>query len=64
MAEKLKKKWRRPQLTVLVRGEPAEQVLQGCKTFGEGPSSGLAECEGDMPPEESGCIGCSTGGPS
>ena len=34
------KKWEKPQLIVLVRGEPGESVLQGCKTAsGSGANS-------------------------
>jgi hypothetical protein len=29
-----KKKWVKPELTVLVRNKPEEQVLSGCKTLG------------------------------
>jgi hypothetical protein len=29
-----KKEWVKPELTVLVRNEPEEQVLMGCKTMG------------------------------
>lgn len=33
----LKKKWKRPQLVVIVRGESAEQVLSLCKVWNHGP---------------------------
>jgi hypothetical protein len=28
----MRKKWQKPKLIVLVRGEPGERVLNGCKT--------------------------------
>ena len=39
--QKKEKKWVRPMLTVLVRDEPRERILQGCKT-GVGPGSDVA----------------------
>jgi len=41
MAENEKKKWIKPELNILVRGESEEAVLEGCKghgsLWGEGP---------------------------
>lgn len=40
-----KKKWIAPQLLVLMRGEPGESVLSGCKSGIEmGPGSQYTRC--------------------
>lgn len=36
-----KKKWEKPELTVLVRHKPEEAVLSGCKTYSNGAASGV-----------------------
>ncbi len=35
-----KKMWQRPEMTVLVRSNPEEAVLSGCKSAGLEPTSG------------------------
>ena len=45
-----KKIWQRPEMTVLVRSNPEEAVLNGCKTsLAAGPDApaGLAQCRPD-----------------
>ena len=41
-----KKKWERPKLIVLARGNPEENVLAGCKNSGgaSGPSQYQSRC--------------------
>jgi hypothetical protein len=33
--QEAKKSWQKPELTVLVRSNPQEQVLEGCKARGD-----------------------------
>jgi hypothetical protein len=39
MEKHSKKQWQKPELTVVVRGTPAENVLEGCKTQVQGDIS-------------------------
>jgi hypothetical protein len=41
---KKKKKWNRPKLQVLLRGNPEEQVLVACKTVFSGPGTSWDYC--------------------
>lgn len=58
-----KKKWRRPELTVLVRSRPEEAVLALCKTTGSsGPNIAAGMCKRH---DKGKCIGaCSQVGAS
>lgn len=42
----MKKKWRKPQLIVLLKGHPEESVLRSCKTFSgiTGPQNDYNGC--------------------
>jgi len=60
-----KKHWEKPELTVLVRNKPEEQVLNACKTFGPGlagqPQGYNNSCQLDKwPVSVCGYSGCST----
>lgn len=45
-----RKKWKKPELIVLVRGEPDEAILQTCKRSGvyTGPVSNFGACMGPI----------------
>lgn len=60
-----KKTWGKPELTVLVRNKPEEQVLSVCKTFGPGapgnPNGYNNSCQLDKwPVSVCGYSGCSS----
>jgi hypothetical protein len=40
-----KKRWEKPQLTIIVRGKPEEGVLLACKGGGSGPDVALGSCD-------------------
>jgi hypothetical protein len=51
---KVKRKWKRPELIVLLKGKSEENVLMHCKAgSGVGPQMGIGQCkfeEGGPPP--------------
>ncbi len=49
MGEPTKRAWFQPELVVIVRGNPEELVLEGCKTASiSGPGTGSGGC-GEAP---------------
>jgi len=68
MPKKNKKKWTTPVLTVLVRGNPEEGVLAGCKQCSPGativgPTANTNQCTQPQQPS-GGCFGCVNCAPS
>ncbi len=47
MGEPTKRAWFQPELVVIVRGNPEELVLEGCKTASQlGPNGSSTSCGG------------------
>jgi hypothetical protein len=65
MAKKIKPKWDKPKLVILVRGKPEEKVLVSCKMQWPGGGGYRSRwgggCYYPMSNPETGCIACSGG---
>ena len=56
----MKKKWQKPELVVLLRGEPNEAVLTGCKLkeSGSGPNPFFDGCKLEQTGAPDDCARC------
>lgn len=58
----MKRQWIRPQLVIIERGSPGENVLTACKHKGMGGSSGGSQNGCDIDPNNNNCAPCDNRG--